>query len=122
MGRPLAMASTSPALARRIRIDQRTGSCGLRAWSRSPLRAHEIGVRYVLVGSVRRAGVRVRIAAQLIDALSGANLWAERFDRPLQDAFQLQDDIASSVAGVTMEAAEFRRSAHRQEIARDPEH
>ena len=78
--------------------------------------AHEVGVRYVLEGSVRRAGDRVRIAAQLIDAASGANLWAERFDRPLQDVFQLQDDIASSVAGViepTLEAAELRRSAYR---------
>src|SRR5262249_30237680 len=47
--------------------------------------ARELGVRYVLEGSLRRAGGRVRIAAQLIDAASGANLWAERFDRPLQD-------------------------------------
>jgi adenylate cyclase len=78
--------------------------------------AHELGVRYVLEGAVRRASNRVRITAQLIDADTGANLWAGRFDKHLQDIFQLQDDIAASVAGViepTLEAAETRRSVRR---------
>jgi TolB-like protein len=60
----------------------------------------ELGVRYVLEGSVRRSGNRVRITAQLIDASTGAHLWADRFDDPLEDVFELQDRVASSVAGV----------------------
>ena len=76
----------------------------------------ELGVRYVLEGSVRKAGHRVRITGQLIDALSGAHLWADRFDGSLEDVFELQDHVAVSVAGViepAMQAAEMRRSAAR---------
>src|SRR5215469_15646487 len=74
----------------------------------------ELGVRYVLEGSVRKAGGRVRITAQLIDAQNGAHLWADRFDGSLEDVFDVQDRVASSVAGViepTLQAAEIRRSA-----------
>jgi TolB-like protein len=60
----------------------------------------ELGVRYVLEGSVRKAGGRVRITAQLIDAITGAHLWADRFDGSLEDVFELQDRVAYSVAGV----------------------
>jgi len=76
----------------------------------------ELGVRYVLEGSVRKAGGRVRITAQLIDALSGTHLWADRFDGSLEDVFELQDKVAISVAGViepALQAAEMRRSAVR---------
>jgi TolB-like protein len=76
----------------------------------------ELGVLYVLEGSVRKAGNRVRISAQLLDATTGAHLWADRFDATLEDIFELQDNIASSVAGViepTMLAAEHRRSTRR---------
>jgi adenylate cyclase len=76
----------------------------------------ELGVRYVLEGSVRKAGGRVRITAQLIDALSGMHLWADRFDGLLEDVFDLQDRVAISVAGViepTLQAAEIRRAADR---------
>jgi adenylate cyclase len=76
----------------------------------------ELGIRYVLEGSVRKAGGRVRITAQLIDATNGAHLWADRFDGSLQDVFELQDKVASSVAGViepTLQAAETIRSAGR---------
>ena len=59
----------------------------------------ELGVRYVLEGSVRKAGQRVRITAQLVEAESGAHLWAERYDRPLDDIFALQDEITLSVVG-----------------------
>ena len=59
----------------------------------------ELGVRYVLEGSVRKGGDRVRITAQLIDAQTGAHLWADRFDGSLEDVFDLQDKVASSVAG-----------------------
>jgi adenylate cyclase len=76
----------------------------------------ELGVRYVLEGSVRKAGGRVRITVQLIDALSGTHLWADRFDGSLEDIFELQDKVASSVAGLiepALQAAETARSAHR---------
>jgi TolB-like protein len=59
----------------------------------------ELGVRYVLEGSVRKAANRVRINGQLIDASSGAHLWADRFDGPLEDIFDLQDRVTTSVVG-----------------------
>ena len=71
----------------------------------------ELGVRYVLEGSVRKGGGRVRITAQLIEAESGAHLWADRFDGSLDDVFDLQDKVALSIAGViepTLQAAEIR--------------
>jgi TolB-like protein len=61
--------------------------------------ARELGVRYVLEGSVRKAGNRVRITGQLIDTATGAHIWADRFDGALDDIFELQDQVASSVAG-----------------------
>jgi len=60
---------------------------------------HDLGVRYVLAGSVRRSGDRVRVNAQLIDAESGAHVWADRYDCTLGDVFALQDDIALAVVG-----------------------
>ena len=60
--------------------------------------ARELGVRYVLEGSVRRAGKRIRINAQLIDARSGKHLWAQRYDRDLEDLFDIQDEITQSIA------------------------
>src|SRR5262249_21316425 len=59
----------------------------------------ELGVRYVLEGSVRKAGNRIRITAQLVEAETGAHVWAERFDGLLEDVFELQDTVASKVAG-----------------------
>ena len=59
----------------------------------------ELGVRYVLEGSVRKAGNRVRITAQLIEAATGTHLWAERYDRDLADTFAVQDEITESVVG-----------------------
>jgi len=76
----------------------------------------ELGVHYVLEGSVRKAGGRVRITGQLIDTVTGAHLWADRFDGSLEDVFDLQDKVAVSVAGIiepTLQAAEGRRSAGR---------
>lgn len=60
--------------------------------------ARELGVRYVLEGSVRRAGKRLRITAQLVDAASGGHHWAERYDRELGEIFAVQDEITESVA------------------------
>jgi adenylate cyclase len=76
----------------------------------------ELGVRYVLEGSVRKSGNRVRITAQLIEAETGTHLWADRFDGLLEDVFELQDRIAISVAGIiepALQAAETARSASR---------
>jgi adenylate cyclase len=76
----------------------------------------ELGVRYVLEGSVRKAGRVVRITAQLIDATTSTHLWADRFDGSLEEIFELQDKVAFSVAGViesTLQAAEIKRSTDR---------
>ncbi len=73
----------------------------------------ELGVRYVLEGSVRKAANRVRITGQLIDATTGAHLWAERFEGTLDDIFELQDQIAASVVGAIapqLERAEIERA------------
>jgi hypothetical protein len=75
--------------------------------------SRELGVRYVLESSVRKGGNRVRITAQLIDGQSGVHLWADRFDGSLEDVFELQERVATSVAGViepALQAAETARS------------
>jgi adenylate cyclase len=59
--------------------------------------SRELGVRYVLEGSVRRSDTQVRITAQLIDATQGQHLWSERYDRPLQDIFAVQDEIRKQI-------------------------
>jgi TolB-like protein len=79
--------------------------------------SRELGVRYVLEGSVRKGGNRVRITAQLIDATSGAHLWADRFDGLLEDVFELQDRVAISVAGViepTLRQSEIERARRKR--------
>jgi TolB-like protein/class 3 adenylate cyclase/Tfp pilus assembly protein PilF len=76
----------------------------------------ELGVRYVLEGSVRKAGSRLRIAAQLIDAASGAHIWAERFDGALEDVFEFQDEVTEKVVGAIaprVERAEMVRAWRR---------
>jgi TolB-like protein/class 3 adenylate cyclase/tetratricopeptide (TPR) repeat protein len=73
----------------------------------------ELGVRYVLEGSVRKAGGKLRITGQLIEAATGAHLWADRFDGPLDDIFELQDQVTSSVVSAItrqLERAEIDRS------------
>jgi adenylate cyclase len=77
----------------------------------------ELGVRYVLEGSVRKGGNRIRITGQLIDALTGAHLWAERYDRDLSDIFVVQDEIAASVAAVIEPAL---AAAEQQRVLRKP--
>jgi adenylate cyclase len=67
----------------------------------------ELGVRYVLEGSVRKAGGRVRITGQLIEAATGAHLWADKVDGALEDVFDLQDQVTSSVVGAIAPAMQF---------------
>jgi adenylate cyclase len=77
----------------------------------------ELGVRYVLEGSVRKAGGRVRITAQLINATTSTHLWADRFDGAIDDVFDLQDKVATSVAGViepALQAAEIERARQKR--------
>lgn len=74
--------------------------------------ARELGVRYVLEGSVRRIGARTRIAGQLIDASNGAHIWAENYDRDISDIFALQDEITQSVVAA-VEPAMMRSEGQR---------
>jgi len=77
----------------------------------------ELGVRYVLEGSVRKAGGRVRITAQLIEAETGMHLWADRFDGSFDDVFDLQDQVASGVVGAiepTLRRAEIERAGRKR--------
>lgn len=76
----------------------------------------ELGVRYVLEGSVRKSGNRVRISGQLIEATSGTHIWADRFEGGLEDVFGLQDQVATSVVTLIaprLEQAEFERIRHK---------
>jgi adenylate cyclase len=82
--------------------------------------AKELGVRYVLEGSVRKAGSRIRVTAQLIDATTGLHVWADRYDRELQDIFDLQDEITHTiVARVEPELAAAERD---RAVSRRTEH
>lgn len=79
--------------------------------------AQELGVRYLLEGSVRKASDRVRVNCQLVDATSGGQVWAERYDRKLDDIFALQDEIASSVVAAMepgLQRAEIERVRRRR--------
>ena len=80
----------------------------------------DLGVRYVLEGSMRRAGQRVRISSQLIDIPTGTHLWAERYDRDLTDIFAVQDDISSRVVAAIEPA--LSRAESQRVIAKRPEH
>jgi len=76
--------------------------------------ATNLGVRYVLEGSIRKGGERIRITAQLIDATTGHHVWAEKFDRIIEDIFELQDEITQKIAAAVapeLERAERRRVA-----------
>ena len=84
--------------------------------------ARELGVRYVVEGSLRKAGDRVRISSQLVEAASGEHLWAERFDGTLEDSFDLQDQITESLigsVGPVLRAAEFERARRKPEASQD---
>jgi adenylate cyclase len=78
--------------------------------------SRELGVRYVVEGSVRKAGRRVRVSAQLIDAPSGHHLWAETYDRELEDLFELQDEITTAIVAAInpeLQRAEMERAVRK---------
>lgn len=62
----------------------------------------ELGVRYVVEGSVRQAGGRIRVTAQLLDAATGGHLWAERYDRDLPEIFAVQDEVVQTIVGTVV--------------------
>ena len=79
--------------------------------------ARELGVRYVVEGSVRKMGDRIRITAQLIDAVPGIHLWSERFDRGIEDLFAVQDEVTQTIVATVsgrLEEAEIRSAANRR--------
>lgn len=79
--------------------------------------SQELGVRYVLEGSVRKAGNRMRITAQMVDATTGYHLWAERYDREVQDIFALQDEVTQKIVGaleVKLKKDEEKRLVHHE--------
>jgi TolB-like protein/class 3 adenylate cyclase len=79
--------------------------------------AGELGVRYVLEGSIRRAGNRIRVTAQLIDSSSGSHVWADKHDGPIEDLFELQDQITEAVVGVlepAIQQAEIERTRRKR--------
>ena len=78
--------------------------------------AQDLGVCYVLEGSIRRAGDTVRITAQLIDALSGSHIWAKSYDRELKDIFALQDEITGEIGSrlvSKVEVEEWKRQSRK---------
>ncbi len=84
--------------------------------------ARNLGVQYVLEGSVRRIGNNVRVSAQLIDAATGAHVWAERYDRALEDIFAVQDEITETIVGalgVTLEGARIKRARRKNPSSLD---
>jgi TolB-like protein/Tfp pilus assembly protein PilF len=80
--------------------------------------AHELGVQYVLEGSVRKGGSRIRITAQLIDAMTGKHVWAERYDREIVDIFALQDEVTEAIVGAV--APEFLSVEAKRAQRKDP--
>jgi adenylate cyclase len=78
----------------------------------------ELGIRYVLDGSVRRAGRRVRITGQLIDAVTGVHLWADSYDRDLKNIFAVQDDVARTIVGIL--AVQVRKAEAELVLAKPP--
>ena len=79
--------------------------------------ARELGVRYVLEGSIRRAGNRIRVTAQLIDLSSGNHVWADKYDGPIENLFELQDQITEAVVGVlepAIQQAEIERTRRKR--------
>ena len=104
---------TELSRSQHLRVLARTSAFGLKEKAMNVVDLHgEMGINYVLEGSVRRGGSRVRITAQLVDARTGSQVWAERYDRDLTDVFELQDEIVRAVVSVVPErlaSAELER-------------
>ncbi len=81
--------------------------------------ARLLGVQYLLEGSVRRSGQRIRVTAQLVDPESGAHLWAERYDRDIEDIFEVQDEIVAMIVNTLV--GEIERESHRRSFSKSAE-
>ena len=108
----LSLDKTFPVIARNSTFVYKGKSTDIRQV------AKELGARYVLEGSVRKAANRVRINAQLIDAETGHHIWADKFDRELEDIFELQDEITARIAA-TIEP-ELHRAEQMRSLAKKP--
>ncbi len=108
----LSLNRTFPVIARNSTFVYKGKSTDIRQV------AKELGARYVLEGSVRKAANRVRINAQLIDAETGHHIWADKFDRELEDIFELQDEITAHIAA-TIEP-ELHRAEQKRALAKKP--
>ncbi len=108
---------TALSLIRDLKVIARNSTFAYKGQAKDiKLVAAELDARYVLEGSVRKVGNRVRITAQLIDAANGQNMWAERYDRELDDIFDLQDEITSNIASraaPTLQRHEIERARQR---------
>ncbi|MGH7047456.1 MAG: tetratricopeptide repeat protein, partial [Stellaceae bacterium] len=110
---------TELSRARWFSVVARNTSASYKGTALDPRRlARDLGVRYTVEGSLRKAGGRVRISCQLVEAASGQHLWAERFDGTLEDSFELQDKITESVIG---SVAPVLRGAEIERARRKPE-
>lgn len=98
-------SNASPSQRRRGQfskpLQKKSGRPCFWSWRGRAVKAQDVGeelnVRYIVEGSVRKAGDRVRISAQLIKAATGHQLWAERFDRKLEDVFEVQDEVSRKI-------------------------
>jgi serine/threonine protein kinase len=107
----LSLWRTFPVISRSSSFTYKGKGVGLREVSSG------LGVRYVVQGSVRKAGTRVRIAAQLLDALTEQNVWAQTYDRELTDVFDVQDEISEAIAAslvADLQHAEYAHIQHRR--------
>lgn len=108
---------TELARYRDIFVIARQSSFAYRGTAATPARiAQELGVQYILEGSVRRSGQRIRVSAQLIDPLSGAHLWVERYDRDIEDIFEVQDEITAMIANTL--TGEISRESYKRSLAK----
>jgi adenylate cyclase len=97
-----------------LRVISRSSSFSFKGKQADPKQvANDLGVRYIVAGSIRRAGKRVRISAELVDGSNGIQLWSRHYDRLLQDIFNVQDEIVQTIVGAVepeMTAAEWERA------------
>ena len=104
----LAMWRWCPVIARNSSFAYKGRNADIRQVGR------ELGARYVLEGSVRKAGDRVRVTGQLVDAETGHHVWADRYDRKLEDIFAVQDEIVDSICGALEPAVGRAEREHAQ--------
>ena len=96
-----------------LKVTARTSAFAFRGKEQDIRRiAEALGVRTILEGSIRRAGSRIRVTAQLINAEDGYHLWSERYDRELTDVFTIQDEIATAIAGALQVKLAVARAVH----------